>query len=145
MEIFGGTLGVLLLFIFVLILRGEQIKEDQKNPENIGGILQEFLEESDFGYIVSCWPDSLVIEENKEVIMVEELYQSDNRFRSYVLERKELTPDKPICAFIFPGSNDVIMQVDRNLGEAGIEPYRFLVINKEIMEALRKTSEKYFQ
>ncbi len=144
LEIFGGTLGVLLLFIFLLLFQQERIKEQQKDPKNIGGIAQMKMGEQNTGYVVSCFEDHLRIEETKEEITLAELREVNNRFWSYCKDIYTVDQEKGICAFVYPGSNDVVMEIEKmfiySLPEA--KKYNFLVINEEIMENLFEISER---
>ncbi|MCE7925021.1 MAG: hypothetical protein DYG98_18360 [Haliscomenobacteraceae bacterium CHB4] len=143
LEIFGGALGVLLLFIFVLLIQQERIKRQQKDPKNIGGITQMKMDNKNTGYVVSCFEDMLRIEETKEEIPLSELQKSQNRFVEYAKEKYILNKEKVICAFVYPNSNDVVMRIEKiliHMPEA--EKYNFLVINDEIMEKLYEINEK---
>ena len=139
LEIFGGALGILLLFTFILIFQQEKIKEDQKNPNNIGSLLQQKLK-NDMGYIVSLYKDSVVIHEKNMNIFVDQLKKRENPLQNYFEERGRLNPDKYINLFVFPGSNDAAWLAEQNIVWAGIDRYNFLVINEELMEKMQNTT-----
>jgi hypothetical protein len=145
LEIFGGTLGILLLFVFVLLAREQRIKVEQMDPKNLGGISQIKFQNHNW-YIVSCYKDYVKIEENKEIVTLEELQKPENRFYDYCKKKYTLNKDKVMCQFLFPGSNDVKKEVDKIIINyaKGTRPYFFLVINEEIMALLLKTGNKYF-
>ncbi|MEM9548873.1 MAG: hypothetical protein AAGA77_23005 [Bacteroidota bacterium] len=143
LEIFGGALGVLLMFIFILVFQQERIRQKQKDPKNIGGITQMKMDSKNTGYVVSCFEDMLRIEETKEELTLSDLRKSNNRFKEYCKEKYMLNKEKIICAFVYPGSNDIIMRVEKILiGLSDADKYHFLVVNEEIMEKLLTVNEK---
>ncbi len=142
LEIFGGTIGILLLFIFVLVFKQEQIKEMQKNPLNIGGITEMKLG-SQWGYVVSCYRDSLRIEETKDMLSLNDLKnRKNNRFYRYCKERFALNDEKLVCFFLYPGSNNIQIWARQTILDAKAKEYNFLIINKEIMEKLIELNEQ---
>ena len=140
-EIFGGTIGILLLFIFVLVFKQEQIREMQKNPLNISGIIQMKLG-AKFGYVVSSYSDSLKIAETGETLSLADLQKPNNKFYRYCKDRFALDDQKLICFFLYPGCNNIHIWARKNIVRAGAKEYNFLIINKEIIEKLIEINEK---
>ena len=143
MEIFGGAYGILIIILVVMILLQKYVEKEMNNPTKIGGVTQTMLGDK-VGLVISILPDRLRIESTGEIIMLHELKQAENPFRSYA--KNMLRPESGNLAlfFVYPKSNNVYLTAERILADLEIWSFRHLIINKEMVEELKAINQKLY-
>lgn len=140
LEIFGGAYGILIIVLVIMILLQRQVAEKMNDPTQIGGISDTAMG-GNVGLVISLLPDKLKIERTQEIVTLEELQKEANAFRSFAKAYFGQGSNTRPLFFVYPGCNNVFLQVERILAELNIRFFNQLIINKEMVARLKEINE----